>query len=79
VLCDCDEFAALACAMWLSIGNRADFVTVGFGPNAKVHTHVFARCELPKTSQFIVVDPVAGSKEADMLARAGDFTIYRMD
>lgn len=80
VRCDCDEVASLCAALWLCAGNRADFVTAGFGKNPKPHSHVFARCEIPKQpGKFIVCDPVAGTKEAFMLENIRSFDTVRLD
>lgn len=80
VRCDCDEVASLCAALWLCAGNRADFVTAGFGKNPKPHSHVFARCEIPKQpNKFIVCDPVAGTKEAFMLENIRSWDAVRLD
>jgi hypothetical protein len=80
VRCDCDEFACLVASLWLSVGRKAEFVTVGFGGPGEPHSHVFTRVEMPKTPDaWIACDPVAGTKEAFMLGRISDFKTYPLD
>lgn len=75
---DCDEIAALLAAMARQVGREAEFVTVGFGRPGRF-THVFARVKEPKSGQWVVVDPVAGSDEATMLRRVRTHRIWRID
>ena len=68
---DCDEVNMLICSLWLASGHQAEFVTVGFQKPPAPKSHVFARCAIPKSQppQWIVCDPVAGTREAFMLPR----------
>lgn len=75
---DCDEIAELIATFGLQLGRDADLVTVGFG-KAGSYSHVFARIKEPKSNQFIVTDPVAGTTEADMLRRVTTYKIWRID
>jgi hypothetical protein len=43
-------------------------VVVGFGEPGQ-YSHVFVRVQEPRTSQWIVCDPVAGTDERGMLDR----------
>jgi hypothetical protein len=82
VRADCDEVAMLIAALWMSVGNEAEFVTVSFSPGPP--THVLTRCYLPKAQGPqgervripIVCDPVAGTREPKMLASVVAKKIY---
>lgn len=73
VRADCDEYASLVAALWLAVGNEVEFVTAGFGPPGTPHSHVFARAKIPKTDLWIVCDPVAGTREMQMLQKVTSF------
>lgn len=80
VRCDCDEITGLCAALLLNIGRRTQLVTVGFEPPPAPHSHVFLRTELAgMRDKWIVVDPVAGSKEPSMLPRVKSYTTYELD
>lgn len=78
VRCDCDENAALLAAMWLNAGRRVQLLTVGFqmgGPE----THVFVRVEIPGgRDRWLVVDPVAGTRETTMLTKVKHFRSHEV-
>lgn len=80
---NCDEFALAIAVSCMTIGARANFVTVGFKPRLpgqpKVHTHVFCRAQDPRTKIWWVLDPVAGRKTANMLKRVKQYTIFEVD
>lgn len=80
---DCDELALAIAMCCLSIGARAQFVTVGFQPRRpwqpKVHTHVFTRAQDPRTKQWWVLDPVAGRRTKNMLNRVKQYTVFEVD
>lgn len=80
---DCDDVALAIATSCLTIGARVQFVTVGFQPRLpgqpKVHTHVFARAQDPKSKIWWVLDPVAGRKTGDMLRRVKQYTIFEVD
>ncbi len=79
VRADCDEYAQLVASLWLALGNKAEFVTVAFAPAPASHTHVFARAQIPKTAYWVVVDPVAGTREAQMLGRVKQHKFVALD
>jgi hypothetical protein len=83
LLSDCDDIAVAIATSCMVIGARAQFVTVGFKPQMrgqpKVHTHVFARAQDPKSKVWWVLDPVAGRKTGDMLGRVKQYTIFEVD
>jgi hypothetical protein len=80
---DCDEFAEAIGAGCLSVGARVQFVTVGFQPRIpgqpKVHTHVFARAQDPRTKVWWVLDPVAGRRTSQMLRRVKQYTCFEVE
>jgi hypothetical protein len=81
--CDCDEFALAIAVCCLTVGARAQFVTVGFQPQRpgqpKIHTHVFCRAQDPRTKQWWVLDPVAGRRVGQMLKRVKQYTVFEVD
>jgi len=75
---DCDDIACLTGTMALQLGRQAQFVVVGFsGPGD--FSHVFCRVKLPKTEQWIVIDPVAGSNIRSMLGRVRTYQLWSLD
>jgi len=69
VRADCDEITELMAALWMACGKRVELVTVGFTATGP-HSHVFLRCEIPGgKDQWLVVDPVAGTREPSMLTK----------
>jgi len=80
---DCDDVALAIATSCMTIGARAQFVTVGFQPQRpgqpKVHTHVFTRAQDPKSKIWWVLDPVAGRKTGDMLRRVKQHTIFNVE
>ncbi len=88
-IADCDEIGEIIATMCRQVGREAEFVTVGFsGPkiwkraqhwNSNEFSHVFARAKDPKSGQWIVLDPVAGTDEAKMLRRVTSWRAWRID
>jgi hypothetical protein len=79
VRADCDEIGVLCASLWLNAGRRTQIVTVGFTPTGP-HSHVFVRCEIPGVKdKWIVVDPVAGSRENTMLTQVKSWKTYDLD
>jgi transglutaminase-like putative cysteine protease len=68
---DCDDMAALICALCLAVGCPARVVTVAFRDmfyaGQRQYEHVFAQALDPKTQTWIVLDPVAGKRAKEML------------
>jgi len=81
VRADCDEYTQLCIALWHAVGNRAQIVPVGFRPKPAQESHVFGRCEVPKMTPetWIVVDPVAGTREGEMLTRVKQWRFISLD
>lgn len=75
---DCDEMAELIATLGLCIGRQARFVVVGFGEPYD-YSHVFAEIQEPKTSEWIICDPVAGSDERAMAERVTTYEIWSLD
>lgn len=74
---DCDEIALLIGTLCRQLGREVAYVTVGFGkPNS--FAHVFAIAQEPKSQQWIVCDPVAGTDEPGMLGRVTTKKIWRV-
>ena len=77
-LLDCDEIALLLGSLGMSIGKEFSFCLVGFGAQGS-YSHVFARLKEPKSSMWIVCDPVAGPNEPTMLRRVKTYKIVSVD
>lgn len=75
---DCDDIACLIATMCLQVGRHAQLVVAGFGSKGS-YSHVFARVQDPKSSKWIVCDPVAGSDVAGMLSRIKTFQVWSTD
>lgn len=86
---DCDDIGLLIATMVRQVGREAEYITVGFqGPklwkrarqwDTNDFSHVFARALEPKSRQWIVLDPVAGTDEAKMLRRMTTWRAWRID
>jgi hypothetical protein len=75
---DCDDIALLLATMGRQLGRESEFITVGFGaPNN--FSHVFTRVREPKTARWVVLDPVAGTREGAMLARVTTWKSWKID
>lgn len=75
---DCDDIACFIGTLALCVGRMAEFVVVGFeGPGS--YSHVFTRVLEPKSNNWIVCDPVAGSQESRMLSRVKTFETWSLD
>ena len=75
---DCDDIACLIAALCLVIGRIVEFVVVGFG-EAGQYSHVFARVKEPRSEQWLVFDPVAGTDPRGMLDRVTTFYTVSCD
>lgn len=71
---DCDDEATLLAALFTSVGAEAEFVTVAFRDmvyaGQRQYSHVMVRARDPRSKRWIVYDPVAAEKTAEMLGRA---------
>lgn len=77
-LVDCDDIATLVAALALTLGRKCEFAVVGFGASDS-YTHVFTRIQEPKSREWIIVDPVAGTRDAEMASRVSHFKFYDID
>jgi len=77
-LADCDEMAQLIGTFGLQLGRESEFVVVGFGDPGD-YSHVFARIKEPKSGQWIICDPVAGSDERTMADRVTTYELWSLD
>ena len=75
---DCDGIALMISTMCLQVGRVPEFVVVGFGEPGH-YSHVFSRVKEPRSNQWIVCDPVAGSDERGMLDRVTTFYTKSLD
>ena len=70
---DCDDFITLYAAMALSVGREVRFATAAF-QNAfyrgqRQYSHVYLQVREPRTTAWIVIDPVAAEDTGTMLRR----------
>ncbi len=72
---DCDDISLWIATFGRLLGREAQFVIVGFGRPGH-YSHVFARIKEPKSSKWIVTDPVAGTNEAAMLRKVTTYQIF---
>ena len=75
---DCDDIALWIAAMCRQLGRETEFVTVGFGDPGH-YSHVFTRVLEPRSGEWIVCDPVAGTTEASMLSRVKTWKAWKID
>ena len=70
---DCDDMATWLAAAVTAVGGRAEFCTVAFAKlyydGQPQYSHVFTRALEPRNRCYIVLDPVAAEKTAQMLHR----------
>ena len=78
-LVDCDDIATLIAALGMCLGRNACFTMAGFSQASDQYTHVFCRLQEPRSSTWIVCDPVAGSREAEMLSSVVRFKNISVD
>lgn len=63
---DCDDYSTLIACLGMCLGREARFTMVGFSVGGD-YTHVFACLKEPRSGEWIVCDPVAGTRESKML------------
>ncbi|MDX1421556.1 MAG: transglutaminase-like domain-containing protein [Kiloniellales bacterium] len=70
---DCDDMAALICALILAVGGQCRIVTVAFRDmfyrGQRQYSHVFAQAREPRSGRWITLDPVAGGRTDEMHGR----------
>lgn len=75
---DCDDCASFIATLTLQLGRESDLVIVGFGAPGQ-YTHIFARALEPRSGQWILLDPVAGTDEDSMQRRVTTYQIWKID
>lgn len=75
VRADCDEIAMLCASLAMAVGNECDFVPVGFLTGG-APTHVLCRVHVHKAPAPVIIDPVAGTREAKMASTIKNFKAY---
>lgn len=78
-LVDCDDIACLLAALGMSLGRAAAYTMAGFSRSDPQMTHVFCRLQEPRSGVWIVCDPVAGTREQEMLESAVRFETVSVD
>lgn len=78
-LVDCDDIATLIAALGMSLGRNATYTMARFSKTSRQFTHVFCRLQEPRSGTWIVCDPVAGTREAQMLSTAVGFKNISVD
>ncbi len=73
-LCDCDESAILAATMCLQVGRAVTLVAMGFAPNSL--SHVATVATEPKSGVPVLLDGVAGPREAEAVSMAKSKRLY---
>lgn len=77
---DCDDLAALLCALVLAVGGQCRIVTTAFRHQfyrgQRQYSHVFAQAREPRTGKWITLDPVAADRTKEMLRRAVHFKVW---
>ena len=68
-LVDCDDIATLIAALAMQLGREVRYGMAGFAGDGEF-THVFACVKEPRSQIWIVCDPVAGTRELEMLRSA---------
>lgn len=75
---DCDDITNLIACLTLQLGRETELVIVGFGPPGQ-YTHIFARAKEPRSGQWIILDPVAGTNEDKMQRRVTTYQVWKID
>lgn len=75
---DCDDFGCLISSLGMCLGREARLTCVGFSIPGD-YTHVFAGLKEPRSGDWIVCDPVAGTRELEMLRAATSYKHVSVD
>jgi hypothetical protein len=77
---DCDDLVVLQAALLLALGREVRVVTIAFRKmryNGQVqYSHVYLQVKEPRTSKWIVLDPVAAEETAAMLKKGQAIKIW---
>ncbi len=70
---NCDDMAALIAALVLAVGGECQIVTVAFSnvfyQGQRQYSHVYAAAREPQSGKWIILDPVAADRTAQMRSR----------
>jgi hypothetical protein len=77
-LVDCDDIATLIAALGMTLGREARYTIAAFQPGGE-YTHVFACLREPRSQTWIVCDPVAGTREQEMLSAIKSYKTISVD
>ena len=75
---DCDDFACLIATLGMCLGREARYTMVGFGLPGD-YTHVFGCLKEPRSGEWIICDPVAGTREYMMASTAKTYKHISVD
>jgi hypothetical protein len=77
---DCDDLVAFQAALLLALGREVRVVTIAFQKarhrGQVQYSHVYLQVREPSTSKWIVLDPVAAEKTAEMLRKGQEIKIW---
>lgn len=77
---DCDDLVTFQAALLLSLGREVRVVTIAFKKvkyQGQIQfSHVYLQVKEPRTSQWIVLDPVAAEETSDMLKKGQVIKIW---
>lgn len=77
VLLDCDDSAQMAATMLAQVGREPELVAMGFSPRSL--SHVAVRGREPKSGQMILLDGVAGPREAEAAGRVKELLVLSLN
>lgn len=75
---DCDDYATLIATLGMTLGREARYTMVGYSAKGEF-SHVFACLKEPRSGEWIICDPVAGTREYVMASTAKDFRHVSVD
>ena len=79
---DCDDLVAFQAALLLALGREVRVVTIAFRKvqhkGQVQYSHVYLQVKEPRTSQWIVLDPVAAEETAIMLKKGQAIKIWAL-
>lgn len=77
---DCDDLVAFEAALLLTLGREVRVVTIAFQKmqhqGEVQYSHVYLQVKEPRTSRWIVLDPVAAEETATMLRQGKAIKIW---
>ena len=77
---DCDDIVAFEAALLLALGREVRVITIAFQKmqhqGETQYSHVYLQVKEPRTSRWIVLDPVAAEETAQMLRQGKAIKIW---